>query len=1236
MTSTEREKVNLNEAVEKKPRGYSTAFLKEDMKPPQSLSQDSTSLTSSKESPHNQYESSDKQAKTSRFPRLSRPVVMMRPEYEVVVIGSGYGGGVAASRMARAGKRVAILELGKERWPGEFPVTPADVAPEVHVSGDVRNNSPFKDLDAGKPTGLYHLMIGEGQNAFVGNGLGGTSLLNANVFLGCDRRTLQLNAWPVEIREDPSTLDPYYAKAAEMLQPSPYPSDYPSLKKLSVLEKQAKALGQGENFYRVPQTTFFHNGLNNAGVEMKASTGSGQDYAWNHGAEIFCECEVRYIQRDPKGNGYIIFYAWHRDDRKIFKDSFYNELMWKEFCFLGAGALGTTEILLRSRAHGLKLSRTIGQKMSGNGDILSFGCNTDEDVNGVGREEPPTKNPTGPTITGIIDNRGPETSPNVLDGYVIEEGAIPEALAPLIHSLMETQPHAQQYTSIERLRYLFSETETRFFGPYAKDSPINRTQTYLVMSHDSNEAILSLRDDKPHLQFLGVGRTEHVKKLNEILAKATVAIGGTLVNSPFHQEEAITVHPLGGAIMSSDGTGTGGATNHLGQLFNGEGAEVYEGLICVDGAVIPTALGKFFLFEVATKEIDGSSGVNPFATITALAERSVDYLAQSHSYTISLVKNGALDLFGKPAKSFAMTPDMIEASNALSSTHTSGIRFTEIMEGHIYIGDDIDEFTVAENAAKGSSSSAKVYLSIDAYSVKNLIERDDHPSLATGTFSCGALSKHPLLVLQSKVQFFSVDNTVSDATNLAYKLTLFSTEGETYLLNGYKKIDSEMSFSVSDTWKAMTTLYTTLSKLDGSLVGKGKLYVSRRNFFSEMKSFGSTGGGILQSVIPIAGFLGHFAKNTTEYFLGPLRKLQYPSETSNGYFAKTPPAEQISVTAKDGVSTTMKMWLPQGDTHKSKRPILMIPGSSVDDQVFSLPTIPVNTVEFFTSRGYQVYVSVPRYGRTPAAELGYTVFDARLDVLAAMQYVREHHTPKMYVLCHCQGAVATSMGILDGTILVSWIQGMSVSQTFFKQQFGELNAVKARTQLLPTIYEALGSPWFPTSSTPNESSAFQVLLDQIVRFYPVGSKAELCNSTVCHRGSLCYGRMWNHENLTHATHEHLDAVFGGVHMTLLRHLMRMGTAHEAMDNEFNSLVTDANLERFKGLPISFISGGDNVVYSPESTSMSYDVLRENFGTELYRRHVVQGYGHLDTWMGKNTAVDVYPLVAEHVEWCERF
>jgi choline dehydrogenase-like flavoprotein len=49
------------------------------------------------------------------YPKLSRPVESMKPEYDVVVVGSGYGAGVAASRMARAGKSVAVLELGWER-----------------------------------------------------------------------------------------------------------------------------------------------------------------------------------------------------------------------------------------------------------------------------------------------------------------------------------------------------------------------------------------------------------------------------------------------------------------------------------------------------------------------------------------------------------------------------------------------------------------------------------------------------------------------------------------------------------------------------------------------------------------------------------------------------------------------------------------------------------------------------------------------------------------------------------------------------------------------------------------------------------------------------------------------------------------------------------------------------------------------------------------------------------------
>lgn len=108
---------------------------------------------------------------TKRFPRLSKPVEVMRHSYDVVVIGSGYGGGVAASRMARAGKHVCLLERGAERWPGEYPVSPADAIKQLHVSGEFAPRwLPGVAVEEGDPTGMYHLILGRGQNTVVGNG----------------------------------------------------------------------------------------------------------------------------------------------------------------------------------------------------------------------------------------------------------------------------------------------------------------------------------------------------------------------------------------------------------------------------------------------------------------------------------------------------------------------------------------------------------------------------------------------------------------------------------------------------------------------------------------------------------------------------------------------------------------------------------------------------------------------------------------------------------------------------------------------------------------------------------------------------------------------------------------------------------------------------------------------------------------------------------------------------------
>ena len=52
---------------------------------------------------------------------LSLPQESMKPAYDVVVVGSGYGGGVSASRLSRAVQGVCVIERGREVPTGSFP-----------------------------------------------------------------------------------------------------------------------------------------------------------------------------------------------------------------------------------------------------------------------------------------------------------------------------------------------------------------------------------------------------------------------------------------------------------------------------------------------------------------------------------------------------------------------------------------------------------------------------------------------------------------------------------------------------------------------------------------------------------------------------------------------------------------------------------------------------------------------------------------------------------------------------------------------------------------------------------------------------------------------------------------------------------------------------------------------------------------------------------------------------------
>src|SRR5450755_2912772 len=155
------------------------------------------------------------------MPQLSSPLDEIKDHYTVLVVGSGYGGGIAASRLARAGQQVCILERGREFQSGEYPDTEAEALAEMQAE--------LPSGHTGSRMGLYDFHVNPDVNVFVGCGLGGTSLINGNIALRAEPRVFDDVRWPQALRDDLGSMEDGYQRAEEMLRPEPYPARYPML-----------------------------------------------------------------------------------------------------------------------------------------------------------------------------------------------------------------------------------------------------------------------------------------------------------------------------------------------------------------------------------------------------------------------------------------------------------------------------------------------------------------------------------------------------------------------------------------------------------------------------------------------------------------------------------------------------------------------------------------------------------------------------------------------------------------------------------------------------------------------------------------------------------------------------------------------------------------------------------------------------------------------------------------------
>jgi cholesterol oxidase len=289
---------------------------------------------------------------------------------------------------------------------------------------------------------------------------------------------------------------------------------------------------------------------------------------------------------------------------------------------LAAGALGSTEILLRSAERGLTLSDRLGMSFSGNGDVVAFAYNAQAPIEGIGygsAEPGRGLGPVGPCITGVIDLRD---SPKLIEGMVIEDGSIPGGIAGLVRAMLTAAAHLEGVQTTPGLGNALArarrEAESWLLGP--RRGAMANTQTFLVMSHDDGDGQLRLEDDRLRVDWRGAGAEPVFRGVDRRLEAASAALGATYVRDPIWTKllgrKLVTVHPLGGCAMGDDADT--GVVDHAGRVYSGAaGTDVHDGLYVLDGSIVPLALG-----------------VNPLLTITALAERGCALLAAERGWQI--------------------------------------------------------------------------------------------------------------------------------------------------------------------------------------------------------------------------------------------------------------------------------------------------------------------------------------------------------------------------------------------------------------------------------------------------------------------------------------------------------------------------------------------------------------------------------------------------------------------------
>lgn len=1179
--------------------------------------------------------------------RLARELDQLQPHYDAVVVGSGYGAGVAASRLARMGLRVAVLERGREFAIGEFP----DTLPEALQEFQYR----FEGAQQGKPTGLFELHYGRDMHVLVGCGLGGTSLINANVALPPDPRVWEDPRWPTELLAD-DTLEEGFARARRMLRPVPYPDKVP-LDKLARMREAAGALGA--ELTLPPINVNFQDGPNAAGVVQPACTSCGDccsgcnvgakttvqmtylPDAVNHGAEIFTDATVRYLRREA--DGWRLFYTPTSLRRDRFSSP--ERSVSAGLVVLGAGSLGSTEILLRSREQGLAVSDRLGHGFTGNGDVLAFAYNGERPVNAVGVGVPPKADvsPPGPCIAGAIDLRA---STALEDGMIVEEGVLPSGLAEILPATFHVGGRLFGKDTDSAYLDEFQEAARRLKSTLLGSwrGAMHNTATYLVMAHDDGKGRLELEDDRIRVTWPDVARQQVFARIEEKILQASAANGATYIRNPiqntFLGKNLVTVHPLGGCGMGRDGTR--GVVDHACRVYDtspGANVEaVHPGLYVCDGAAIPRPVG-----------------VNPLLTIAAVAERAMIHAAKELGKAFADGPNAdapqrmlpatAAVTRGKLAglaESLRFHDLMRAGTNALATLKVAvagggtsgpetaqdpsaaGVEFTERMAG--YVSDRGADHAAAAAAGKAAGTEFSFTVTVRIGDVDRFIRDSAHAGTLSGTAHCPALSPEPFDISNGVFRLMRRSDEQVETRLFEYIMTLAARDGRSYAFKGVKYVhDDRRADLVADT----TTLFVELAESTGSgNSARGVLRIIPADFAKQVRTLRGIGGpSPLARVNAVAKFGALFAGQLFDIYgdiFAPVRRYNPNRARKKRGLAVGEPVVHVFATA-DGKRLQLTRY--RGG---SKGPLLFSHGLGVSSLIFRIDTIDTNLLEFMYARGYDCWLLDFRASiDLPYAADLWTADDcARYDYQPAVDLIRaQTGAESVQVIAHCFGATTFTMAMLGGH--VTGVRSAVISQISANVIVPWLPQRLLAHLRVPGLFSLLGIKAVNARAIVDQGFVNRIV-DGLIRLAVPFQREERSRNATSNRITALYGQLYETNQLNSTTFEAgLPEMFGEANIAAFKQLALIARRTTIVDAGGNDAYMP-HLQRL-ALPICFIHGAENACFKPESTARTVEALAARNGAHLYERHVIADYGHIDCIFGKTAATDVYPHMLAHLE-----